>query len=272
MTAFPHVLITGATGQLGSALTDRLAERCHRLSLCALEEDKLADQAARVTRQHDIAVTATALDVRDEAALNEWIRSSDAEMPIDLAIMNAGIGGQVGPGAMIESPDRSAALVDANLNGVLHTLHAVLPQMLARGRGHLVVVSSLSAVIGYDRAPVYAATKAALRVLCLSLRPSLSARGIGLTLACPGFLDSPMQDGHHPWRPFSLSPQAAADAIVTAAGKRRAQTHFPLTMAALVRTLALMPLPLREAIYRRLSSGGANRSTPKPKGAPTGAP
>lgn len=248
-----HALLTGATGQLGSALVGQLAGRCSRLSLCALEDQELKDQATQVANRHGIAVAATPLDVRDPLLVKAWIEACDADMPIDLVVMNAGIGGQIEPGALLESPERTVDLIDANLHGVLHTLHAILPLMQARGHGHLIVVSSLSALIGYDKAPVYAATKAALRVLCLSLRPSLAAQGIGLTVACPGFLDQPMHNGHDGWRPFSITPEAAAAKIVGAGLRGKGQIHFPPAMAAMVRTLSFMPLPVREAVYRQLS-------------------
>jgi len=253
MNAPGHVLITGATGQLGVALSRKLAAKARRLSLCALDRDELEELRAALRRDFLPPVSVAALDVRDERALGTWIGELHANHPIDWVIMNAGLGGQVAAGEIMEPPERTVALVDVNLKGVLNALHAALPLLLKQGHGQLVIVSSLSALIGYDKAPVYAATKAALRVLALSLRPALRGRGVGLTLACPGFLDQPMHHGRAGWRPFAIGAEAAADKIVSAAQKGSDQLHFPFSMSALVRALALMPLPLRDVVYRRLS-------------------
>jgi short-subunit dehydrogenase len=248
-----HVLVTGATGQLGTALVNRLADASSRLSLCALEQDALETHAAQSEGRHDARPAVAAIDVRDGQRLAAWVCECHATEPLDWVIMNAGMGGQIAAGTLIEDPERTMALIGANLIGVVNTLHAALPLLRQQGHGRLIVISSLSALIGYDKAPVYAATKAALRVLALSLRPALAAEGIGLTIVCPGFLDQPMQAGHAGWRPFSISAEAAAHRIVVAAEKGKAEIHFPHAMAALVQALALMPIAFRESTYRRLA-------------------
>lgn len=253
MSRSDHVLITGATGQLGVALADRMAGKADRLSLCALEQDALVALRQRLERKHHVAVSTWALDVRDQATVSAWVDNAHAVAPIDWVIMNAGIGGQIANGSLMEEPERAVDLVGANLIGVLNTLHAALPLMRQQRRGRLVMISSLSALIGFDKAPVYAATKAALKVLALSLRPALTAEGISITVVCPGFLAQPMQNGHHGWRPFAVGAEAAARKIVDAAERGAAQRHFPLAMTALLRVLSLMPVPLREATYRRLT-------------------
>ncbi len=253
MNAPGHVLITGATGQLGAALSRKLAAQARRLSLCALDQEELDALGVTLRRDYLPPVATAALDVRDGDALAAWVGALNAAHPIDWVIMNAGLGGQLAAGEVMETPERTAELVDVNLKGVLNVLHSALPLLLRQGHGQLVIVSSLSALIGYDKAPVYAATKAALRVLALSLRPALRGQGVSLTLVCPGFLDQPMQAGRAGWRPFSITAEAAADKIVRAAERGSAQLHFPFSMTTLVRTLALLPLPLRDAVYRRLS-------------------
>lgn len=74
-----------------------------------------------------------------------------------------------------------------------------------------------------------------------------------MTLACPGFLANPMDGGNVGWRPFSISAEFAARKIIAAAERDRAQVQFPFAMSAIVRSLALLPIPLREAAYRRIT-------------------
>lgn len=251
MTPPGHALITGATGQLGEAVARLLAARGWSLSLTALEAG-VADLAA-VLDAGPGGAEARALDIQDAAALGSWIEVRHAERPFDRVILNAGLGGPVPDGGVIEPAERCRQLVAVNLVGVLNALQASLPLLQAQGRGRIVLLGSLSALVGYPRAPVYAATKAALRALALSLHPGLRAQGIGLTLASPGFLASPMADGRGGWRPFAIGPEQAALRIVEAAARGRAEASFPLPMALFVRGLALLPIGLREAVYRLAS-------------------
>lgn len=172
MTRPTHALVTGATGQLGAALSKQLASRTEQLSLCALDEDGLDRLAAQIRETQGRSPSVAALDVRDAVALEAFVQERHCEAPIDWVVVNAGLGGQIAAGTLLEDPARAIELVDVNLRGVLNTIHACLPLLRERGRGHFIAVSSLSAVIGYDKAPVYAATKAALRVLALSIRPA----------------------------------------------------------------------------------------------------
>lgn len=140
-----------------------------------------------------------------------------------------------------------------NLSGALNVVHAALPELRRGNDPRFVLVSSLSPFIGFDKAPVYAATKAAFRGLGLSLRPGLSGLGIGLTIDCTGFLKQPMASGSPGWRPFSLDAESAAQKIVAAVEAGRAQISCPFGMAAVVHALSMMPVRIQERAYRRLS-------------------
>lgn len=248
-----HALVTGASGQLGSCICRLLASKDCRLSLCSLDGNGLEELVRSLPPDGRARTTTTIVDVRDAAALVAWIEACGEAQPIDWVVVNAGLGGQVKPEEVIEPAPRSADVVNVNLLGALNVIHAALPELRRGTDPRFVLISSLSALIGFDKAPVYAATKAAIRVLGLSLRPALADQGIGLTIACPGFLGRPMATGSHGWRPFSIDAEAAAKTIVAAAEAGRAQISFPLAMAAVVRALSMMPIAMRERVYRRLS-------------------
>lgn len=221
--------------------------------MCSLDGDGLEDLVGSLPPDARARTTTAIVDVRDAAAMAAWIEACGKAQPIDWVIVNAGLGGQVKTEEVIEPAPRSADVVSVNLLGALNVVHAALPQLRRGTDPRLVLISSLSAFIGFDKAPVYAATKAAVRILGLSLRPALLELGIGLTIACPGFLTQPMATGAGGWRPFSVDAETAAKKIVDAAEAGRAQISFPLGMAAVVRALSIMPIAMRERAYRRLS-------------------
>ena len=87
-----------------------------------------------------------------------------------------------------------------NYLGVIYTLDAVLPGMLERRSGRIVALVSMTAVRGVPFEAAYGASKAALTTFLESLRPALRPRGILVTLAYPGFVETPLLDGSDPAR------------------------------------------------------------------------
>ncbi|MEO1192429.1 MAG: SDR family NAD(P)-dependent oxidoreductase [Pseudomonadota bacterium] len=241
-----HACLVGGAGLLGSALAEGLAARGCCLSLCGLEEEELAALAGSLEDRYAIQVSYRQLDVRDAEALANWIEARHQIAPLDWLIINAGMVGIAEEGLLLESPARSAGLIATNLGGVLNALQPALPLFRGRPDARIVIVASASALIGFSKAPVYAATKAALRALFFSLRPQTRRAGISLSIACPGFLIKPAGPGVATWRPFQISPAEAARRILTAAAAGKAQILFPRRLFLLIRLLSLLPLSWRD--------------------------
>ncbi len=243
-----HAALLGASGLLGSALTRALADRTKRLSLADPEAANLEALTDGLGDQHRTQISSTCLDIRDAPAVASWIETSHQEIPIDWLVVNAGLTGIAEEGAFMEAPERGLDLIATNLTGHISALQASLPLLRARGSGRIVLVCSLSALLGFSKAPIYAATKAGLRTLVFSLRPQAKRAGIDLTLACPGFLARPPGPGVAASRPFQISPEAAAKRILAGAAAGKTQILFPRRLVLLIRLLSLLPMSLRDRI------------------------
>lgn len=246
-------IIVGAGGQLGASLANELAAAGCDLGLCGLDGPALAALADRLRGRHAVDVRHEEVDVTRPDRLALFFSTCRARRPVDWVVVSAGVGGARADGGVMEDVATAERMVAVNLSGALTAIRLALDLFDGRRPGRIVVVASLAAYIGSAESPVYAATKAGLRAACLSLRPALAARGIGVTIANPGFLADRVADGAASWRPFAVPADVAARRIVEAAIRGRAEIAFPWQMAWLVRLLASLPVRLRERVYTRIS-------------------
>ncbi|WP_044564750.1 SDR family oxidoreductase, partial [Azospirillum sp. B4] len=140
------ILITGASSGIGEALALGYAARGRQLWLTGRDQGRL-DAVAEAARAKGARVTAAALDVLDRQALGDWIQAADDGVPIDLAIANAGISGGTGGGGegmLGETEEQARRILAVNIEGVLNTIHPLIPRMVVRKRGQLALMSSLA--------------------------------------------------------------------------------------------------------------------------------
>ncbi|GAB3978401.1 SDR family oxidoreductase [Actinoallomurus acanthiterrae] len=178
MTAF----VTGASTGFGAAITRRLAADGARVVAAARRTRLLAELAA----DHPGAVHPLELDVRDRAAVEQAVAGLPAEFAdVDLLVNNAGLAMGLGPAqkADLEDWDR---MLDTNCRGLMYCTRAVLPGMVARGRGHVVNVGSVAGTYPYPGGNVYGATKAFVHQFSLNLRSDLHGTGVRVTCVEPG--------------------------------------------------------------------------------------
>jgi len=152
-------------------------------------------------------VTAVTLDVRDAAAVADLVTQTKADHgQIDYMFNNAGIA----VGGLVEefTLDHWDRVIDVNLRGVVHGVHAVYPVMLAQGNGHIVNTASLAGLIPGPGLAPYDATKHAVVGLSLSLRAEAGGRGVKVSAICPGFVDTPLLGRVNP----DLPPTSAGEA------------------------------------------------------------
>ncbi|HEY2054427.1 MAG TPA: SDR family NAD(P)-dependent oxidoreductase [Solirubrobacterales bacterium] len=173
-------LLTGATGGLGRAIAQGLASAGAALVLSGRrEQDLLALAESLPGSDHRVIVADLAEDGEAE-------KLAAAAAGVDILVANAGL---PGAGWLAEfSAEEVKRALRVNLEAPMLLARALFPEMLERGAGHLVFVSSLSGKSASPRTSVYNATKFGLRGFALGLRTDLAPRGIGVSLVSPGFV------------------------------------------------------------------------------------
>lgn len=174
------------------------------------------------------------IDVVDTETLTARLKAHDMVQPVDLVIANAGAMAGLGLDRSPELPGTARRLIEINLLGAISTVESVLPAMLARGRGHVALVSSMAALHPHGDMPSYSASKAGLRAWGMSLRQWLEPKGVAVTVICPGFVTSPMSARHDGWKPFEIDAGKAARRIVRGLARGHALITFPWPLALLI--------------------------------------
>jgi NAD(P)-dependent dehydrogenase (short-subunit alcohol dehydrogenase family) len=251
-------IITGASSGIGRALALRLGAEGHRVGLIARRGDLLEAAAAAIESAGGPAVAAVA-DVGDRAALRAAVAAVEARLgPADVMVANAGYGAPTRLDPLNTAEVEQTFRV--NLMGVIYSIEAVLPGMLARRRGHLLAISSLGADKGFPGESAYCASKAAVNVYMEGLRIALRSRGVVVTTVCPGFVQTAMTPMDAAATPFLMSADSAARRIARLIARRRGGVaRFPWPMAMLMSLIARLP----DAIVARLV-----RFDPDPQPAP----
>jgi short-subunit dehydrogenase len=177
-------LVTGASSGLGRAYAESLAARGHPLLLVARREDRLRELAGWAARTHGVEVRIAVADLATDEGLAACRDAIDAGPPLGLAVLNAGFGDH----APVHAADRErlAAMVRLNCVAVVDLAAHVLPGMVARGAGALVVMSSAAAWQPVPYMATYAATKAFELHLTEAIAAELRGTGVRALAVCPG--------------------------------------------------------------------------------------
>lgn len=243
------VLLTGASSGIGAALAKELARRGDRVVVGARRVDRLAALVDDIAAAGGVA-RAVAVDVSDRAACARAVCAVDDEFAVDVVVANAGVGGR-GLRVFDIDVDDAHDVIATNFTGALATILPLLPRMKARGRGHVVAVSSLAADLAQPAAPVYGATKAALTFFLDSVAPDLAAAGIATTIVHPGFVKSEMTAKNKFPMPFLVETDAAAQKIADAIDGKKAWLRFPWALSTTMALANLLPRGLRAAVVAR---------------------
>lgn len=234
------IVITGASSGIGKALALRYAQERSVLGLLGRSSDRLDDVAEECRRLGAVVSTAT-IDVRVRSEMEAWLLNFDASTPIDILIANAGVMTGRPANAAMELSVAGYALMETNVLGVLNSVQPILPRMMARGKGHIGIVSSIAAFIPLPDAPSYSASKSAILTYGLALRSALRQSGIGVSVICPGYVDTPMMEQESGPKPSAISAQSAAAIIVRGLQKNRPIVAFPFWFALITRLGGLLP-------------------------------
>ena len=180
------VLITGASAGIGAAAARAFAAGGDRVLLAARSADRLRALAGDLGD----AARVVPLDVTDADAHARALDALPAEWrAVDVAVLNAGLAKGLKP-VWENTPADVDAVVDTNVKGVLNGIRAVVPGMLARGRGHVVLIGSTAGHAVYPGGVVYCATKHAVLALADGLKVDLHGTPLRVTAVSPGLVET----------------------------------------------------------------------------------
>ena len=220
------VLVTGATGGIGSAIATLLGANDASLILTGRRADVLERLAGQL---HARAIVCD-LSRREEL---ELLAAEAASAAVDVLVANAALPAS---GLLTEiGRDRLDRLLDVNLRAPILLARALLPGMIDRRRGHLVFVSSLAGKAAAPASSVYSATKFGLRGFALGLREDLRPHGVGVSVVLPGFIrEAGMFAQTGVVLPFGVatrSPEDVARGVIRAIERNCAEIEIaPLTL------------------------------------------
>ncbi|MDR3441207.1 MAG: SDR family NAD(P)-dependent oxidoreductase [Telmatospirillum sp.] len=244
------IFITGASSGLGAALAVAYATPNSHLFLSGRDTLRL-NTVVDSCRSKGAQASVRAVDVTDGPALAQWITDAEAIAPLALVIANAGISGGTGGGA--KEPDNQTRKIFAvNLDGVVNTVLPAIAVMRPRHRGQIALISSVAGFRGQPSAPAYSASKAAVRVWGEGLRGSLAKEGIGVTVICPGFVETRMTAVNRFPMPFLMPADRAAGLMRRAIDANRARLTYPWPMAVMSWLLAALPPAWTDPLLTRL--------------------
>ena len=238
-----NILITGASSGLGAGMAREFAARGRNLALCAGRTDRLEDLRDELLAAHPgIRVSVAALDVDDHEQVFEVFRTFRAGLgSLDRVIVNAGLGKgrPIGTGYF----HANAQTATTNVLGALAQCEAAMEIFRDQRQGHLVVISSMSALRGMPRnMTTYAATKAAVASLAEGIRADVRSAPITVSTIYPGYIRSEMNEGATNV-PFMLDTETGCRHLARAIEREPAKAYVPRWPWAPL-SVALRTLPL----------------------------
>lgn len=253
---FPRtILITGATGGIGSALAEVYAEPGTTLILQGRNTVRLSELATLCTAK-GARVRTHALDIRNRDEFSAWLHEICRQETIDLAIVNAGVNTNIGLNGAGERWEDVQTLIEVNVIAAMATVDAVLPSMRARGQGQIALISSLAAYFGLPLTPGYCASKAAIKAYGEALRGWLGPEGIRVNVVMPGYVESRMCREMPGPKPFLWPAKKAAQFIRRGLSRNQPRISFPFPLNFGTWWLSVLPPGVSERILRLIGYGG----------------
>ncbi|TCJ96378.1 SDR family oxidoreductase [Nocardia alba] len=244
------IIITGASSGLGEEMARQFAALGYDLGLCARRTDRLTELAAELTRAHpERRIRTAALDVTDDDAVHTVFTEFREQFgTVERVIVNAGSGAGAALGTGGHAANRRTAMT--NFVGALSQTEHALEIFRDQHHGHLVLISSFSALRGMRRAmTTYAASKAGVAALAEGLR-SERIPGVDISLICPGYIRSEMNAAAADRTQFMVDTEPGVAAMVRAIEARATTAYVPRwPWLPLAPVMKLLPL----SIIRKLT-------------------
>ena len=224
--------LIGASDGLGAALALVINRAGAHVILSARSEAKLTEVAEKLPGNCSIQV----MDVAD---CNSVRAAAKAVGQIDGIVYLAGV---YWPMSATEwDVDAATAMANTNFTGLVRVLGEVVPQMVARDAGHIVITGSLSGFRGLPGAIGYAASKAGTMALAESMYADLRKTGVMVQLANPGFIKTRLTEKNDFTMPFIMTPEIAAREMFDHMNSDGFKKSFPMTFSWLFRLSQFMP-------------------------------
>ena len=236
--------VTGGARGIGAATARALTAAGMRVAVGDLDPDAAESTAA----------LALPLDVTDRESFAAFLAETESRLgPLDVLVNNAGI---MPIGAFLDESERAErAIVEINVHGVLLGMRLALPGMLARGRGHIVNLSSTGGRVGVPGAATYCGSKFFVYGATEAIRSELRGHGIHFSCVMPGMVRTELTSGlKEPRFPRAVDPEEVAEAIVATVRRPRFDVFVPRSLAPSFAVGGLIPRRVREASARALGA------------------
>jgi len=240
------VWLVGASSGIGRATAHALHAQGAKVFVSARNQLALDG----FVLEHPGAV-AIALDVGDAASVKDAAQRLLAAGPLDLVLYCAGHYREMRATAF----DLKDMLLHQQINyvGALYVLDAVLPHFLARQAGHISLISSVAGYRGLPNGLAYGPTKAALNNLAEALYLDLQSSHIGVSLICPGFVETALTAQNQFTMPGLIKPEQAAVEILRGWAQGQFEIHFPKRFTLWMKVLSLLPSALYFPVVRKFT-------------------
>jgi len=247
----PWAVVTGASSGIGRAFADRLAQAGLSLVLVARRDDTLKAVAAELNAHYETVCHCVPVDLSQNGSASQLMVQTGSR-EVGLLVAAAGYGTS---GPFLDSVlANERTMIDLNCGAVSELAHLYGQSMRARGRGAIILMSSLVAFQGVPRSANYAATKAFVQVLAEGLRPELRPFGIDVLAVAPGPIQSGFADRAGMTMSMSQGPDVVAVQALAALG--RTGTVRPGWLSKLLEAgLAPLPRRLRTRIMQQVMAG-----------------
>ncbi|NNE99265.1 MAG: SDR family NAD(P)-dependent oxidoreductase [Pyrinomonadaceae bacterium] len=241
------MLLTGASSGIGEALAREISRRGAILGLIARREGKLKEISKAIEEDGGQAICFPCDVTEKDSVFAAADRMRKDFGKIDLMIANAGIGGNNNETRKLD-PDAVAKVININLLGAVNSVSAVLPDMLTRGEGQLVAVSSLAGIRGLPKSAAYCASKSGMTAFFESVRLDVQQKGVAVTIIQPGFIKTPLTSGRENKMPFIMELEDSVPLFLKAIERKKKFASFPWQLATIVRAAKIFPAWLYDQI------------------------
>ncbi len=231
--------LVGASAGLGEALAHKLSSVGTEVIVSARSEDKLAKLVEALPGRASYQT----IDVQDIDSVREAVK---AVGEVDGIVYLAGVYWPFGSKAW--EADHATAMIDVNLTGLVRVLGEVVPGMVEKDAGHIVITSSLTAFRGLPRSIGYTASKAGTMSLAECMYADLRKTGVQVQVINPGFIKTQLTDKNDFKMPFLMEPEDAAQVVFDHMNSDGFKKSFPFAFSLFFRLAQFLP----DAIYYRM--------------------
>tara|TARA_R110002012_G_scaffold162694_2_gene324984 strand:+ start:21850 stop:22581 length:732 start_codon:yes stop_codon:yes gene_type:complete len=231
--------LIGASDGLGKALAHKISRRGAEVIVSARSEDKLMALVDELPGRASYQV----LDVQDEDSIRSAVSTVGH---VDGLVYLAGVYWPFG--AAEWEADHAIKMIDVNLTGLVRVLGAVVPSMVKRDAGHIVITSSLTGFRGLPNSIGYTASKAGTMSLAECMYADLRSTGVKVQVINPGFIKTQLTDKNDFKMPGLMQPEDAAQQVIEHMDTDRFKKSFPYWFSLVFRLAQFLP----DAIYYRL--------------------